>query len=135
VLPCAALIALLIVAVMWNHSATHRRVPVWNSGAAPFSRTTQYTALGFSNPLRVVFAKLLLPIREAHAPPGWLLFEGTYVSASRLLLDEYVYDPLVRFGLWANGYARRLQSGSISLYLLYLLVGLTLVLIFVPLVG
>lgn len=133
VLPIAAALPLIIIAILWNRTASRRRVPVWNSGAVPFSRATQYTALGFSNPVRIVFGKLLQPAREAQTV-GSLPVDGTYATPSRLLLEEYVYDPLVRFGLWANRQVRRLQSGSIGLYLLYLLVGLTLVLIVVPLV-
>lgn len=133
VLPIAAAVPLLFVLLTRNRRVAHRRTPVWNSGATPFGPATQYTALGFSNPLRVVFGKLLLPAREARVherfPAG-----GAYVTTSRLLAEEYVYEPLVRLGLWTNSHVRRLQSGSISLYLLYLLVGLVLVLLVVPLV-
>lgn len=132
VLPIAALIPLLVVLASHNRSAGHRRTPVWNSGATPFGHVTQYTALGFSNPLRIVFGKLLLPQRLATADTP-VVVSASYASESRLLAEEFVYEPLVRLALWLNRHVRRLQSGALSLYLLYMLIGLIVVLLVVPL--
>jgi hypothetical protein len=46
--------------------------------------------------------------------------------------EAYLYRPLARTGLWLSGQARRLQSGRLGTYLLYILVVLIAALALIP---
>ncbi len=112
-----------------------RRAPVWVSGTAVDFATVQYTPAGYSNPVRVVlrglygFSRQLVPDR-----PGRVRGAPTFAVETRVVppFEQYVYDPLVAAGLWASRQARRLQSGRLSAYLLYMLVVLVIVLALIP---
>ena len=49
-----------------------------------------------------------------------------------LAVDRFIYAPLAVVVLWSAGLVRRIQSGRLSVYLLYLLVTLILALCLIP---
>lgn len=106
-----------------------RRAPVWLSGAAPDAALVQYTPAAYSNPVRVVlrrlygFQRVLRPAGEAG-----LVLETRFVPA----FEHYLYRPLTAASLWLSAQARRLQSGRLSAYLLYMLLALLVVLALIP---
>lgn len=112
-----------------------RTVPVWVSGTSGAVAAVQYTPAAYSNPVRVVlrglygFRRALVPgqpHRVAQDPAPSL--ETRVVPA----FEHYLYDPLVTLGLWTSRQARRLQSGRLSAYLLYMLIVLLIVLALIP---
>jgi hydrogenase-4 component B len=112
-----------------------RRAPVWVTGTAVDAALVQYTPGGYSNPARVVLRGLygytrrllLQPAARAGASPD-------YVAETRIVpaFEHYLYDPLTSGGLWIAGQVRRLQSGRLGAYLLYMLVVLLVVLALIP---
>jgi len=126
VLPLVGLFALLALA--WLRGARGqrrvlRRAPSWTCGA-PTDARAQYTALGLTKPLRLVFEPVLRSTRELD-----VLEEGSpyfarrlrYRSAVPAVFEKWLYQPFVQAVVWTSEQARRLQTGSLHLYLAYLL--------------
>jgi formate hydrogenlyase subunit 3/multisubunit Na+/H+ antiporter MnhD subunit len=112
---------------------TVRRAPVWLSGSAPPIAAVQYTPEGYANPIRVVLAgvygfRRTLERQGGGREPIRLVLETRVVPA----FEHYLYQPLTAAGLWLSGQARRLQSGRLSFYLLYVLLVLLGVLAMIP---
>jgi hydrogenase-4 component B len=108
-----------------------RRAPSWSCGVRLDARM-QYSALGFTKPLRLIFGPVLRAERELE-----VLEEGSPYFARRYryrsgvppLVERLLYEPAVQAVLWFSVQARRLQAGNLHLYLLYLLVTLVVLLV------
>jgi len=46
--------------------------------------------------------------------------------------EQYLYDPITRLALGVSAQVRRLQSGRLSAYLLYMLILLLVILALIP---
>jgi hydrogenase-4 component B len=130
-IPAFALASALLVRLLREPV---RRAPVWLSGAAPEIAAVQYTPDSYANPIRVVlatpyrFRRDVEPVTEvATEPPRRIVH--TRVTPP---FEAYLYRPLTRAALWLSGHARRLQSGRLGLYLLYILVVLIAALALIP---
>jgi formate hydrogenlyase subunit 3/multisubunit Na+/H+ antiporter MnhD subunit len=112
-----------------------RRAPVWLSGSAVSPSAVQYTPAAYSNPVRVVLRSLYglsrrlqpRPAPRAGAMPA-LVLETRIVPA----FEHYLYGPMTTGALWLSGQARRLQSGKLGAYLVYMLAVLLIVLALIP---
>jgi hydrogenase-4 component B len=98
----------------------HVSAPVWRCGQ-PFAPALAWTSSGFSKPLRLVLHGLLRPervveVRSASA----IVQEIDYRSEVPHLFDTMIYRPIVSLSLRGATIARKLQSGSLRLYLVYL---------------
>ncbi len=127
-LAAAALVALFAgIAMLWLRAGIGprevRRSPSWSCGA-PLAARMQYSALGFTKPLRLIFEPVLRGERGIE-----VLEEGSPYFARRLRvspdmpaqLEHLLFTPIAQAVLWASIQARRLQTGSLHLYLAYLL--------------
>jgi hydrogenase-4 component B len=124
--PALLAIALLLVgvsvlAVLRLRARPARRAPTWTCGILP-EPVFEYTATSFSKPLRLFFEPVLRPERELHVE----LYEGTpfprrivYHSEVEHLIESRVYGPLHRASIVVAQVARRLQQGTLQLYLAY----------------
>jgi hydrogenase-4 component B len=94
-----------------------------------------WTSAGFTKPLRLVLDPVLRPEREiAVVSEGGVIQEVSYRGSVPHLIDERLYRPVVRIALSAAGVARRLQSGSLGTYVVYL-IGLVLTLLLAAKIG
>lgn len=125
--------AMAAAAAVWL-SREHRPQPAvreaWGCGAAP-DAGTPYTVTAYAKPFRLVFGTLYRPVRSLDVQDGGHPFFRTriaYRGDITLVLDRFLYRPLVRALLALAGAARRLQSGSLRLYLGYMLAALVLLL-------
>ncbi len=108
--------------------------PTWASGQLVQSRLN-WTSAGFTKPLRLVLEAVLRPQREITVrSEGSVVQEVTYRGHVPQLIDDRVYRPAVRLSLVAATHARRLQSGSLGMYVVYL-IGLVVVLLAAARVG
>ena len=133
----AALVGLFaLLAYAWIRTSSGgprelRRAPSWSCGA-PLTTRMQYSALGFTKPLRLIFEPVLKAHREIE-----VLEEGSpyfarrvrYHHAMPVVFEQYLYQPFVQAVLWTSEQMRRLQTGSLHLYLAYLLVTLVALLL------
>jgi hydrogenase-4 component B len=102
--------------------------PAWASGQR-LEPALRWTSAGFTKPLRLVLELVLRPHREITVrSEGSVLQLVSYSGHVPHLIDDHLYAPLERVSLAAATQARRLQSGSLGTYVVYL-AGLVLVLL------
>jgi hydrogenase-4 component B len=94
---------------------------VWVCGQ-PNDPRLAWTSSGFTKPLRLFLEPVLRPERTiaVAASPG-LVRSIEYHAVVPHLFDSVIYRPIVRASLAGAVVARRLQSGSLRLYVAYLL--------------
>jgi hydrogenase-4 component B len=119
------LVALSVVfTVILRATGAARRAPAtpaWTCGQA-IERPLAWTSAGFTKPLRLVLEAVLRPQREfdlVEAPGG--VQRIRYHAEVPHLFDDLLYAPVQRRALQAAAVARRLQSGNLRTYVLYLL--------------
>ncbi len=123
-LPALALAIALACAVAVLRLARGRRsaapTPTWACGQR-VEPVLNWTSAGFTKPVRIVLESLLRPEREiAVAVEGGIVQSVSYRGRVPLLIEERVYAPVASAALRGAGWARRLQSGRLSVYALYL---------------
>ena len=129
-IPAFILTSALLVRILLRPPV--RRAPVWLSGTAPEVAIVQYTPDSYANPIRVVlssvyrFRRTLIPIPGTEPPLRELRTEITPA------FEAYLYRPLAQAGLRLSEQARKLQSGRLGTYLLYILVVLIVALALIP---
>jgi len=124
-LPSLALVVAvgLVVAVLWRVRASRRAAPApaWACGQ-PEVPALAWTSAGFTKPLRLVLEAVLRPRRDVTVrSTGGVVQEVVYRGEVPHLFDTHLYEPAAHGARRAAGRARRLQSGSLRAYLLYLL--------------
>jgi hydrogenase-4 component B len=105
----------------------------WGCGRAGQTPRMEYTATAFAEPLRRVFAELYRPTKELsidfHQDSKYFVQSIEYRSEVTPWFEKTLYEPLLWFiGLLAS-LTRRLQSGSVHLYLVYVAVALFILLL------
>jgi hydrogenase-4 component B len=133
VLPAYALLTAVLVRLLLRPAV--RRAPVWLAGTHLAASTVQYTPAAYSNPIRVVLRGPYGYRRRLHAARAAsrrtsepLIAESRIVPA----FEQYLYDPTVQFALTLSVLMRRLQSGRLGTYLLYMLILLLVILALIP---
>jgi hydrogenase-4 component B len=95
--------------------------PTWACGQ-PVEPALTWTSAGFTKPLRLVLEAVLRPQREiAVRTEGGVVREVSYTGHVPQLIEERVYTPVTRISLAAAAHTRRLQSGSLGTYVVYLI--------------
>ncbi len=108
--------------------------PTWVCGQ-PVVPQLQWSSAGFTKPLRLVLEVVLRPRREIDVHTrGGVVTEVAYEGEVPNLIDERIYRPVARWSLAGAAYARRLQSGSLAMYVGYL-IGLVLVVLVAGRIG
>ncbi len=105
----------------------------WGCGRIGQTPRMEYTATSFAEPLRRVFAELYRPAEELaidfHPESKYFVKSIQYTSKIMPLFDRVLYDPLIRLVQRISRQVRRIQAGSLHLYLAYVAVVLILLLI------
>ncbi len=129
--------ALVAVAAMLFVARGRRRAapaPAWACGQ-PIDPKLSWTSAAFTKPLRLSMWGVLRPERRVEAVMrGGVLHEVRHEGGVPHLFDSLLYAPVLRAALAAASVARRLQSGSLRLYVSYL-VGLVLLLLLLARAG
>jgi hydrogenase-4 component B len=98
------------------------RAPTWTCGQ-PVVPALGWTSAGFTKPLRLVLESLLRPDRQLEVVEGGGLVQRvSYASHVPSLADTLLYEPAIRASTRGAALARRLQTGNVRTYALYLLV-------------
>jgi hydrogenase-4 component B len=94
--------------------------PAWACGQR-VEPGLEWTSAGFTKPLRLVLESVFRPRREVEvASRGALVQEVRYRAEVPHLFDTALYRPARGIALRGAALARRIQSGSLRLYLVYL---------------
>jgi hydrogenase-4 component B len=131
----AAVLALFVTVLLAARGRPRTAAaPVWACGQR-LTPALWWTSAGFTKPLRLSLETLLRPHRTVklsseNGVPQRLTYDGHVPH----LFDTKVYRPIVRWALSNAARARRLQSGSVRTYMVYLL-ALVLVLLAAVKVG
>jgi hydrogenase-4 component B len=126
-------IALVLVAVTIGLALVrgNRRAapaPNWASGQL-VEPALNWTSAGFTKPLRLVLELVLRPQREISSRTvGGVLQQVAYSGNVPHLIEDRLYRPAERMAFRAAVHARRLQTGSVGTYVVYL-IALVLVLL------
>ncbi len=110
-----------------------RRGPTWDCGLQGLTPRMEYTATGFSKPIRMIFKALFRPRREVQREYDFspyfaknLRFESTVEE----VFQTRIYRPLNWLVWRVSRRMRALQAGSLQAYLIYIFVTLILLLVF-----
>lgn len=110
-----------------------RRSEIWGCGRIGQTSRMEYTATAFAEPLRRVFAELYRPSKELtidfHPESKYFVQSIEYASEITSPFERWFYDPLLRLIGWLARQVRRLQAGSLHLYLAYMAIILIVLLI------
>jgi NADH:ubiquinone oxidoreductase subunit 5 (subunit L)/multisubunit Na+/H+ antiporter MnhA subunit len=131
--PLAGLLATLLVAawLVTGRSRRTRRAATWTTGIAPEAKF-EYTATSYAKLVRLYFGPVLRPERDVTVElhPGTPFARSVhYRGRVKHVLDERLYRPLHGVAVAAAVLIRRLQSGSLQLYLAYSVTALVLLLL------
>ena len=135
-----AAVVLLTFALSGRRTLQVRRVPAWRSATIGVDGEASYTAFGYANPTRRVLASVLhtraevasvlpaaFPLQvagPAEPTPHNAVPHLTYDSDVVEVVESWLYRPAARAFNSVVAAAKRLQSGRLDAYLLYMLVTL-----------
>jgi hypothetical protein len=109
-----------------------RKYGTWDCGYEALTPRMQYTATGFSKPLKIVFRILFRPSRELKIS-GELPYHPEkmeYTVASESIIEKHFYEPVTSF---FKNLSRKtkytVQTGSIRRYLAYIFFVLVLLML------
>jgi hydrogenase-4 component B len=133
------LIALLLLAVVMVAAAMVRGrglelryADTWGCGRIRQTPRMEYTSSAFAEPLRRIFSELYRPTADlsisAHPESRYFLRSITYTSSVVPWFETGLYDPVIRSTRRLGGLVRRLQAGSVHLYVLYVTAALMIAL-------
>jgi hydrogenase-4 component B len=80
-------------------------------------------------PLTSFFAALLRTRRRLAPPRGFFPARASLATRTPDIFTEYLFRPAFKFVEWSLSKLRRLQGGSVHLYILYIAVTLIVLLI------
>ena len=105
----------------------------WGCGRVGQTPRMEYTATAFAEPLRRVFAELYRPTKELsidfHPDSKYFVQSIEYRSEITPWFEKALYGPLLRFIRACATVTRRMQSGSVHMYLVYVTVALLILLL------
>lgn len=129
-------IAAAVLALVFAATAIRRVTRVtatWACGLPGLDSRMQYTSTSFSKPLRRVFSQVYKPDRTLEILPADRPYFPTaisYRSVRTTSFEKSLYRPAVEAIVGTAHRLRRLQTGNIQVYLLYIFMALVALLVF-----
>lgn len=111
-------------------SVPERRGPVWVCGW-DLEPAMQYGATSFAKPIRLFFRAIVRPERQVNrtfAQAPYFVTSLRYRASIAPVFERHLYGRVTRGLLWSANVIRTLQSGSLRLYLAYVLATLLILL-------
>ena len=109
-----------------------RRTDTWGCGRVTQTPRMEYTASAFAEPLRRIFSELYRPAEDlsvsVHPDSPYIIQSIAYTSQVVPWFEQVFYEPVRRGVRTLATQVRRLQAGSIHLYLLYVAAALVVAL-------
>ncbi|PYJ03697.1 MAG: hypothetical protein DME25_11500 [Verrucomicrobia bacterium] len=123
----------LVLWVFFGRRTQVRVGPTWDCGLKGLTPQMEYTATGFSKPIRMIFKALFRPRREVQREYDYSPYFAKTLRFESHIEEAFVtriYRPLNRTVLRFSRRMRALQAGSIQAYLIYIFITLLLLLMF-----
>jgi hydrogenase-4 component B len=125
---------IFIFAFFVGGRAQTRKYETWGCGQPVITSRNEYTATAFSKPIRIWFGNIYRPHREIQTTyAGSPYFKESLIFNSEIepIFEKYLYAPIVWLVITISRILKVIQTGSIQLYLLYILITLVIALIYV----
>lgn len=125
----------VVPSVLWLLRLNYQRrlSDSWGCGRVGQTARMEYTATAFAEPLKRVFAEIYRPMKEltVNFHPGSKYFVKSIEYRSEITpwFEQSLYRPFIESATFVAEQVRRMQAGSLHLYLLYIAVVLTLLLV------
>jgi hydrogenase-4 component B len=123
----------LVLWLFFSRETKTRIGPTWDCGLRGLKPAMEYTATGFSKPIRMIFKALFRPRREVQREYDYSPYFAKTLRFESHIEEAFVtriYRPLNRGILRLSRRMRALQAGSIQAYLIYIFITLLLLLLF-----
>lgn len=122
---CAALFGFVAVAGGGRRTSV-RPYSTWEGGFGPLGARTEYTASSLSQPVRTAFKWFYRPRatvkREYYSDSNHLARRSvSVVSETKEVFEDYLYSPAVKAVVYVLDRIRRIQTGKVNAYLLYIM--------------
>lgn len=108
----------------------------WDCGFGSLSERTQYTATSLAEPVRRIFGVFYKPNNDIDV--NFYAKENLYlkksinvISTTRNIFDEKLYGKVISGSLFVLDKIRKIQSGKVNAYILYIMITLIALLLFV----
>ncbi len=134
--PLIALALVFIIGAVWALARTGRKRAcggkTWGCGYYDLDSRTQYSATAFSKPFRIAFSFFLMPysktekIRESF----YHIKSFKYEVFTTPVFRRYIYEPALNLIIRTARAMRRLQPGSIHVYIAYIFITILALVIF-----
>lgn len=139
VLPPMIALSLIVCAIaifLWfRFGLRTKQIPydTWDCGYYALNSRNEYTATAFSKPFRIAFGFFLLPYRKSEKirDSFYHVRKFTYETHTTPVFKNYFYKPLARSVYSMASKMRKLQPGSIHLYILYIFITLAAMLLII----
>lgn len=104
----------------------------WDCGYYQLTARNEYTATAFSKPFRLAFSFFLLPYRRTQKirESFYHVKSFTYETHTTMIFKKYIYEPILTLVFKSAGWMKRIQPGSIHLYISYIFATALLLVIF-----
>ena len=125
----------IVPAVLWllRLNRRYRLSDSWGCGRVGQTARMEYTAAAFAEPLKRVFAEIYRPMKELtvdfHPGSKYFVQSIEYRNEITPWFDQSLYRPFLQSATFVAQQVRRLQAGSLHLYLLYIAMVLTVLLV------
>jgi hydrogenase-4 component B len=132
-------LAAMVIAIMLGVALVRRvtrLTATWACGSPALNSRMQYTSTAFTSPIRKVFAQAYRPDRTLSVEPAeqpYFPASISYHSIRTVHFEQALYRPAVNTIVAAANRLRKLQTGNIQVYLLYMFLALVLLLLFMRL--
>jgi hydrogenase-4 component B len=133
IIPWTAAIILGMCATAALCKRGKRMVRTWACGLPELTPRMQYTSTVFSKPIRFVFSSIYRPDRKVERLPAdqpYFPASISYRSVRTTSYERALYRPFVEMIVSLAHQMRRLQTGNIQVYLLYIFLALVSLLTF-----
>jgi hydrogenase-4 component B len=125
------LVLFAVLAIFANRKV--KPAPSWACGLPGLTPRMQYTATGYSKPLRRIFSFLYQPTRQVELEDEGheiLRTAQRFESKTTHVFDEWIYKPLGKCMVFVSKKAKLIQTGHIQLYLSYIFITLIVLLVY-----
>ena len=129
---CAGVVLPILFGAMLGGRLRRREAMTWACGLERLEPRMQYTATGFSKPIRLIFSSIYratheIGISEDASP--YFHPSIRYELRTESVFLRYLYEPLYRALTHSARFLRRLQTGRLQTYLAYIFITLVILLL------
>jgi hydrogenase-4 component B len=126
-------VVVVVFAAIRSRGLEMRYTDTWGCGRIGQTSRMEYTSSAFAEPLRRIFSELYQPSEDlsisAHPQSRYFVHAITYTSQVTPWVEKIVYDPVTNGIRRIATLVRRVQGGSVHLYLLYVAAALLVALV------